>query len=59
LSNWARFAPIISSKEISGDVERQAERQTHGWLNNYKEIIQQNSVHKMNAQFTHVRINNT
>jgi hypothetical protein len=35
LSNGARVVPIISSKEISGDVERQ--RHTHGGLSNYKE----------------------
>jgi hypothetical protein len=33
-SNGARVAPIISSKEISGDAEIQ--RQTHGGLKNYK-----------------------
>jgi hypothetical protein len=34
-SNGARVTQIISSKEISGDAERQ--KQTHGGLHNYKE----------------------
>jgi hypothetical protein len=34
-SNGARVTLIITSKEISGDAERQ--RQIHGGLNNYKE----------------------